>query len=212
MRVRSPLRNGLERAVAWVAGAFEQFTVTYLRLLLAPGAHLADAAAGSSWPFPLAVITAYCLLVPILLHVAWPTAAEALGISAMLGTRGMVVIFTCSAVFFLSLALAAIVCVHLFARQRASLLAALNCVAAGVVPLSALTVAAWIVFYLSPGLAIPVLVFGALAGFCFYGEALRSRYDLPTGCALYAIALTVAVALFASGLVLFTIFGRQAAS
>jgi hypothetical protein len=156
------------------------------------------------------LIFGHSVVSAVLLGVAWPVAARGIGLGNVVETHRLNVALVCLAtmVFLFSLSAAALVGVRVFARQRAGLLIAMNCVAAAVVPFSALTVAAWVVLYFSPALSLLVLMFGVLAALYFFAEALRSQCDMTVGCSLYVVPLMIIVALLATALFLIAASGR----
>jgi len=201
----------MEKLAAQTADAFQHFGRVYLAVLFNPGHEIPGAASGSVWPFPLALIFGYSAVSAILLRISWTVVVPGLGLSSALVETPPRVVVVCLAqvVFFVGLSIAMLAGARIFTRQRVGLLIAMNCVAVAVVPLSALTLAAWIVLYFSPALSLLVLVFGFLVALCFFAEALRSQCDLPAGSSLYAIPLMVVVALVLTGLFLFILSGHN---
>ena len=200
----SPAADLLSQLLGRAAEGCRRFGRVYLAVLFDPGRRIVSAASGSSWPFPLILIIGYGVLAAVLLRVAWPRIVDVLEVGEALADRrpNLPRVFSAVVLFPMALSVVALVGVRLFARQRAGLLTAMNCVAAALVPLSTLTAAAWMVLYLNAGLSLLVLIFGLLAALCFFAEALRSQYDLTTGCSLYAIPLMVVIALLTTGLFL----------
>ena len=206
----SPTVEFLERLAAQTIEGSRRFARLYLAVLFNPGHEISETAAGSRWSFPLAMILGHSLLTAVLLRVGWPLGARGAGLSeAVAGSRiNVPVVFLALIVFLVSLSVLTLLGVRVFARQRAGLLPAMNCVAVAAVPLSALTVAAWMVLYLSPALSLLVLFFGALSAVGFFAEALRSQCDMSVGSCLYVIPLTVVVALLITAFFLLALGGR----
>jgi len=200
----APVLEFLARIAAQSADGLRRFLRLCLALLFDPAHKIPPVAAGSGWPFPLAMIGGYSLVLAVLLRVAWPAAARGFGLRGPIaaGHPSVPLVFLVLVVFLGALSVAALVGVRIFTRQRGGLLAAMNCVAVALVPLSALTVASWLVLYLSPALALLVFVFGFLVAWCFFVEAMRNQYDLSVACSLYVVPLMVVVALLAAGMFL----------
>jgi hypothetical protein len=213
MADRRQIADLLTEATSRAPGGARQLAQTYLGVLFDPGRAIAKTTVGVNWLFPLVVIVGNDLVWAALLRLSWPTAARLVAADgAFQGLRpNVALIVLAGLVFCVVLAVAAMAGVRVFAGQRPNLLTLFNCVAVGLVPFSALTIAAWIVLYLSPGLAVLVLIFAALAAVGFFAEALRSQYDLTIGCTLYAVPLMVVVALLTTVLLLLVLGSRQPA-
>ena len=207
MESAAPVLEFLARMAAQAADGLKRFLRLYLAVLFDPGHKILDVTSGSAWPFPLGMIGGYSLGLAVLLRVAWSVAARGLGLRGTITAShpSVPLVFLVLVVFLVALSIAALLGVRIFTRQRGGLLSAMSCVAVALVPLSALTVAAWVVLYLSPALALLVLVFGSLVAWCFFVEALRNQYDLSVACSLYVIPLMVVVALLVAGIFLFAL-------
>jgi hypothetical protein len=182
---------------------------SYLGVLFLPARHIPQVAAETGWAFPLVMVVGWGIETALVARLAWPTLAQTIGMSEALASSrpNMPAIFAATLVFAFALGLAAMAAIGLFTRQRADLRTAMNCVAAAAVPLSALTVVAWLVLYLSLAFAALALLFGALAAAACLTEALGSQYDLPPGRRLYVIPLVVIAALVVTGVFLL-VLGR----
>jgi len=202
MEKTTPAIEFLAQLVVRASDSLRRFARSYRAILFTPGDSIPLAAAGTEWSFPLTLIIVFALLKALLLRIAWPAAAKGIGLGTALaaGQINIGAVFLSAVVFWLVLSVVTLLGVRVFGRQHADLQGGMNCVAVAMVPLSALTVVGWIVLYLSPALALVVVVFGLMASLCFYAEALRTQYNLPVGVSLYAIPLMVAVALLITGL------------
>jgi len=207
MAKSSPALESLEKFAAQAAGGFERFGRIYLAVLFNPGREIPTVASGAGWPFPLSLILGYSLGSAVLLRATWRAILPGVGLDGTLAARqpSVLIVFLAGVVFLVALSIAALVGIRIFARQRPGLLIAMNCVAVALVPLSALTAAAWIMLYLSSVFSLLALLFGLATALCFFAEAVRSQCDLPTGSSLYVIPLMVVVALLVTGLFLFTL-------
>jgi len=191
----------LSLALGQAAEGAGRFGRLYLSVLFNPRRELGSAASGVTWSFPLVLVIGYSALATVLLKVGWPMVAE--------GTVKLPVFFFACLVFFFALGLSVFGGVRLFGGQRVTFLCAMNCVGVAIVPLSSLTVAAWVVLFLSPGLSLLVMVFAVFVSYDFFVEALETQYDLPVGCRLYVLPLAVAAALLAMVLFLLALSGRS---
>lgn len=207
----SELRVLVIQLLGRIAEGGREFARTYAAVLVDPGRRIRMVASGTSWRFAVALIVGYSLIAPLLCYVAWPTAAEAFGIrDEVAGNRvNMLAVFVATVVFFASLAAMTLAGGRLLTGQRTSLCGVLNCVAAALVPFSALTAAAWIVLYLYAPLSMLLVIFAALAATGFFAEALRCQFDLALTSRLYAVPLMVILALLITVFCLLVLFGRR---
>jgi len=207
MERTSPAVEFLANAVVRVSDGLRQFGRRYLAVLFSPGDALPAATSGTEWWFPLTVIVGYSLLQAVMLRIAWPAMARGIGLSAPLAAAriNVAMVFIGGVVFWFMLSIVTLLCVRVLGREPAGWLSATSCVAAAIVPLSALTVAGWVVLYLSPALSLLVMLFGLLAGFGYFVEAVRNQYNLSVEVSLYAIPLMVVAALFLTGLLVLVV-------